>query len=109
MTFIVTDACIQCKYTDCVEVCPMDCFLEGPNYLVINPVECIDCSICVGQCPVNAIVSADEVNDAQRPYIALNAELARNPNWHRITRKKEPLPEHAHYKNVIDKIQLLIP
>lgn len=108
MTFIVTDACIQCKYTDCVEVCPMDCFLEGPNYLVINPVECIDCSICVGQCPVNAIVSADEVNDAQRPYIALNAELAHNPDWHRITRKKEPLPEHAHYKHVIDKIQLLI-
>ncbi len=107
MTFIVTDACIQCKYTDCVEVCPMDCFLEGPNYLVINPETCIDCSICVGQCPVNAIVSADEVNDAQRPYIALNAELARNPDWQPITRRKEPLPGHAYYRDVTGKIQFL--
>ena len=108
MTFIVTGSCIQCKYTDCVEVCPMDCFLEGPNFLVINPEQCIDCSICVGQCPVSAIVSADEVNDAQKLYVSLNAELARNPAWKRITRKKEPMIDHERYKNMKDKIQFLM-
>lgn len=108
MTFIVTEACIQCKYTDCVEVCPMDCFFEGPNFLVIHPDECIDCSICVGQCPVNAIVSADEVSESQKHFIALNAELSRKPDWHRITRKKDPLVEHEKYKDISDKFKLLI-
>ena len=108
MTFIVTESCIQCKYTDCVEVCPMDCFMEGPNFLVINPEECIDCSICVGQCPVNAIISADEASEIQKPFISLNAELAVHPDWHRITRKKSPLADHEQYKAVTNKLDLLI-
>ena len=60
MTFVVTESCIKCKYTDCVEVCPVDCFHEGPNMLVIDPEDCIDCAMCETECPVNAIVSEDD-------------------------------------------------
>ena len=105
MPFIVTEACIQCKYTDCVEVCPMDCFVEGPNFLAIDPDGCIDCSVCVGECPVQAIVNAAEASEAQRPWIALNAELARE--WGPITRRRQPLPEHAHWRHVQAKAHLL--
>ena len=103
MPFIVTEPCIQCKYTDCVAVCPMDCFVEGPNFLVIDPDSCIDCSICVAECPVNAIVNAAEANDAQRPYIALNARLAKSPQWRSITRPRAPLPGHAEWRDVAAK------
>lgn len=82
--------------------------MEGPNFLVINPEECIDCSICVGQCPVNAIISADEASEIQKPFISLNAELAVHPDWHRITRKKSPLADHEQYKAVTNKLDLLI-
>lgn len=105
MPFIVTEACIQCKYTDCVEVCPMDCFVEGPNFLAIDPDGCIDCSVCVAECPVGAIVNATEVTEAQRPWIQLNAELARE--WRPIRRKQEPLPDHAHWAGVEAKAHLL--
>ena len=72
MTFVVTEKCIRCKYTDCVEVCPVDCFHEGPNFLVINPEECIDCNLCVDQCPVDAIYAEEDVPDNQQDFIRLN-------------------------------------
>lgn len=107
MTFVVTEACIQCKYTDCVSVCPMDCFLEGPNFLVINPEECIDCSMCVPECPVNAIVGENEVAPDQQHFIELNSKLSQDPQWQRISRVKGPLPEHEQWREVKDKLHLL--
>lgn len=104
MPFIVTDACIQCKYTDCVSVCPMDCFVEGPNFLVIDPAECIDCSVCVPQCPVDAIVNAAEVTPAQADFVALNAQLAKAPGWRRITRAQAPMEGHARWAGVPGKL-----
>src|SRR5574340_682380 len=77
MTYVVADACVKCKYTDCVDVCPVDCFHEGPNFLVIDSEECIDCTLCVAECPVEAIYAEDDVPDDQRGYIALNAELSK--------------------------------
>ena len=73
MAFVVTEACIKCKYTDCVEVCPVDCFYEGPEFLVIHPDECIDCALCEPECPVAAIVSEDELPAGQRDFLELNA------------------------------------
>lgn len=91
MTYVVTENCINCKYSDCVEVCPVDCFHEGPNFLAIDPEECIDCSLCVAECPAEAIFAEDDVPDDQREFIALNAELAKS--WPVITEKKPALPE----------------
>src|SRR3954467_10470274 len=76
MAYVVTESCIKCKYTDCVDVCPVDCFREGPNMLVSDPDECIDCTLCVPECPVEAIFAEDDVPDAQKPFIPLNRELA---------------------------------
>lgn len=92
MTYVVKEECIKCKYTDCVEVCPVDCFHEGPNYLVIDPEECIDCSLCEPECPVNAIVADDDLEPEQEFYVELNAELSEI--WPVITEKK-PAPEDA--------------
>jgi ferredoxin len=75
MTYVVTDACIKCKYTDCVEVCPVDCFYEGENFLVINPDECIDCGACVPECPAEAIYLDDDVPAEHRADIARNAKF----------------------------------
>ena len=81
MTFVVTEACIRCKYTDCVDVCPVDAFREGPNFLVIDPDKCIDCAVCGPERPVNAIFAEGDVPSDQRQFTALNAELAREwPN-----------------------------
>jgi ferredoxin len=88
MTYVVTENCIQCKYTDCVDVCPVDCFHEGPNFLVIDPEECIDCTLCVAECPAEAIFAEDDVPVDQMAYIALNAELAKL--WPGIVEKKAP-------------------
>ena len=77
MTHIVTEACIKCKYTDCVDVCPVDCFREGPNFLTIDPDECIDCAVCIPECPVNAIYAEEDAPADQMHMVALNAELAR--------------------------------
>ena len=74
MTYIVTDACIRCKYMDCVEVCPVDCFHEGPNMLVIDPDECIDCGACEPACPVTAIYAEDDVPADQAAFTAINVE-----------------------------------
>ena len=91
MTYVVSEACIRCKYTDCVDVCPVDCFHEGPNFLVIDPLECIDCSLCVPECPVGAIYAEDDLPDKYHEYIALNAELA--ATWPVINASRSPLPE----------------
>lgn len=91
MAYIVTESCIKCKYTDCVEVCPVDAFREGPNMLAIDPHECIDCALCVPECPVEAIFAEDDVPEAMQEFVELNAELARE--WPIITAKKEPLPD----------------
>jgi len=92
MTFVVTEACIKCKYTDCVDVCPVDCFHEGPNFLVIDPDECIDCTLCEPECPVEAIYSEDELPEGQEAFIQLNAELSLE--WPVITDVKDA-PEDA--------------
>ena len=76
MTYVVTENCIKCKYTDCVDVCPVDCFREGPNFLVIDPDECIDCTLCVAECPVDAIYAEDDVPDNQQSFISLTADLS---------------------------------
>lgn len=101
MTFVVTEACIRCKYTDCVSVCPVDCFREGPNFLVIDPAGCIDCAVCVPECPVSAIVADADLSDAQRPYLALNAQLAEV--WPPITAAREPLPDAEHWAGIAAK------
>jgi ferredoxin len=105
MTHVVTESCIKCKHTDCVDVCPVDCFKEGPNFLVIDPDECIDCVVCIPECPVNAIYAEDDVPADQKAYIALNAELAKS--WEVITDKKEALPEAAEFAEVKGKLQYL--
>lgn len=107
MTFVVTEACIQCKYTDCVSVCPMDCFFEGPNFLAIDPDECIDCSICVAECPVGAIVSDQEIPDDQRHFIDINRQLAKDPGYRRISTAKDPMPGHEKWAQIKDKFELL--
>ncbi|UJB31787.1 ferredoxin FdxA [Chromobacterium sp. Beijing] len=105
MAYVVTDACIKCKYTDCVDVCPVDCFHEGPNFLAIDPEECIDCTLCVAECPVNAIYAEDDVPPGQESFVALNAELSRL--WPTITEKKAPLPDHEDWAEVEGKLQHL--
>jgi ferredoxin len=105
MTFVVTESCIKCKYMDCVEVCPVDCFHEGPNFLVIDPDECIDCTLCEPECPVEAIFSEEEIPKGQEEFLALNAELAKA--WPVITEKK-PAPADADaWKDKPDKRPLL--
>lgn len=105
MTYVVTEACIKCKHTDCVDVCPVDAFREGPNFLVIDPEECIDCTLCVAECPVDAICGEDDVPGGQRAFIALNAELAKE--WKPIVEAK-PAPEDAGFwATVKDKLKLL--
>ncbi len=105
MTFVVTDNCIKCKYTDCVEVCPVDCFHEGPNFLVIDPDECIDCSLCEPECPANAIFAEEDLPDDQEHFTALNAELS--PAWPVITEQKDPLPDAAEWDGVENKLPQL--
>jgi len=105
MTFVVTESCIKCKYTDCVDVCPVDCFHEGPNFLVIDPDECIDCTLCEPECPVEAIYSEDELPEGQENFIALNAELS--PLWPVITDLK-PAPDDAdEWAKIEDKLDKL--
>ncbi len=105
MAYVVTENCIRCKYTDCVEVCPVDCFHEGPNFLVIDPEECIDCTLCVPECPIDAIYAEDDVPDNMTDYIELNAELAKE--WPVITQKIEALPDAADWDGKPDKRKYL--
>ncbi len=107
MAYVITESCIKCKYTDCVDVCPVDCFREGPNFLVIEPDECIDCTLCVAECPVNAIYPEDEVPEDQQHFIALNAELSQNPAWKPITAKKAAPADADEWKAIKEKFHLL--
>ena len=91
MTHVVTESCYGCKYTDCVVVCPVDCFHEGQNMLYIDPEECVDCGACIPECPVEAIFIDYDVPVDQEPFIALNAEMA--PLCPQITERKTPLCE----------------
>ncbi|MFC5300519.1 ferredoxin FdxA [Azospira restricta] len=106
MTYVVTENCIKCKYTDCVDVCPVDCFREGPNMLVIDPAECIDCTLCVPECPAEAIFAEDDVPDTQKAFIALNAELAKT--WPALTERKPALPDADDQNGVPDKLKDLL-
>ena len=105
MTFVVGDNCIKCKHTDCVEVCPVDCFYEGPNFLVIHPDECIDCALCEPECPVDAIFAEDEIPPGQENFIELNQELAEI--WPNISEQKEPLEDADKWNGVPEKIKFL--
>ena len=105
MTYVVSENCIKCKYTDCVEVCPVDCFREGPNFLVIDPDECIDCMLCVAECPVDAIFAEDALPEDQRHFIALNAELAKK--WKPIIEKKKAPADADKWRGVKDKLRFL--
>ena len=105
MTYVVTESCIKCKYSDCVDVCPVDCFREGPNMLVIDPDECIDCTLCVAECPVEAIFAEDDVPDDQREFTALNAELAKV--WKPIIEKKDAPADADEWAKVKAKKHLI--
>jgi ferredoxin len=105
MTFVVTESCIKCKYTDCVEVCPVDCFHEGPNFLVIDPDECIDCTLCEPECPVDAIYSEEEIPAGQEQFKKINAELAKE--WPVLTERKPAPPDADEWKDRPEKLPLL--
>ena len=105
MAYIVTESCIKCKYTDCVDVCPVDCFREGPNMLVIDPEECIDCTLCVPECPVEAIFAEDDVPPAQRVWIPINAELSKA--WKPIVERKPAPADAEEWAKVKEKKHLL--
>ena len=106
MTYVVTDNCIMCKYTDCVYVCPVDCFYEGDNFLVIHPNECIECDACVDACPAGAIFNEDDLPDDKRHFVELNEELAEQ--WPQITEQKAPMPEAEKWNGVVNKLKHLI-
>ena len=101
----LTLACVSFKYTDCVDVCPVDCFCEGPNFLAIDPDECIDCAVCVPECPVNAIYAEDEIPVEQQSFIKLNA--VQSQGWIFITKSKDALPDADEWKDIKNKIGLL--
>ena len=105
MTFVVTENCIKCKYMDCVEVCPVDCFHEGPNFLAIDPDECIDCTLCEPECPAEAIFSEEELPPGQEQFKKLNAELAKQ--WPVIAEKKEAPADAKEWDGKPDKLKLL--
>jgi ferredoxin len=105
MTYVVTESCIRCRHTDCVDVCPVDCFKAGPNFLVIDPTECIDCAVCVPECPVDAIYAEADVPADQQHFVALNAELSLL--WPVLT-KSVPAPVDAEeWARVTAKLHLL--
>ena len=102
MTYIVKDECIKCKLTDCVEVCPVDCFYEGENMLVINPDECIDCGVCEPECPINAIVADTSYEEEDKDkWLLLNKKFS--AIWPNITKKKEPMTDHEKFKDMKNK------
>lgn len=105
MTHVVTESCINCRYTDCVTVCPVDCFKQGPNFLVIDPDECIDCAVCIPECPVNAIYAEDDVPQDQKSFVQINRDLSQN--WPVITKSTGAMPEAEQYAKITQKIHLL--
>ncbi|MCB1736074.1 MAG: ferredoxin family protein [Gammaproteobacteria bacterium] len=105
MTFVVTENCIKCKYTDCVEVCPVDCFHEGPNFLVIDPEECIDCAVCEPECPAEAIFAEDDIPAGQEDYLEINADLSLT--WPVITVRKDPPGDADEWNGKSGKLDML--
>jgi ferredoxin len=105
MTYVVTDACINCKHTECVQVGPVDAFHAGPNFLVIDPDACVDCGACVPACPVEAIFADADVPAEMQQYVGLNAELAKD--WPEIVRMEDPLAEATLWATIKDKLGLL--
>ena len=105
MAFVVTEPCIKCKHTNCVDVCPVACFKEGVNMLVIDPDECIDCGLCVPECPVDAIFQDDEVPEKWRNFIALNTRLA--IKWPTIEDSKDPLNTAKKFNEIENKLNQL--
>ena len=105
MPYVLIENCIRCKSTDCVEVCPVDCFREGPNFLVIDPDECIDCTLCVAECPVDAIFAEEDLPEDQRHFTELNAELARK--WKPIVKKKDAPADADKWRGIKDKLMFL--
>ena len=103
MTYVVTENCIKCKFMDCVEVCPVDCFYEGENMLVIHPDECIDCGVCEPECPADAILPDTEAG--LEDMLKINTEYANK--WPNITEKKDSLPDAEEWDGVKDKLQYL--
>ena len=102
MTYLVTDNCIKCKHTDCVEVCPVDCFYEGENFLAINPDECIDCGVCEPECPVDAIVPDNTLQGTELDFwMKVNTDMSLK--WPNITEKKDALPEAEEFADVPNK------
>ena len=106
MTYVVTENCIRCKYQDCVEVCPTDAFYEGPNFLVINPDECVDCDLCVAECPANAIFPEDKLPAGQEVFIEINADLAQK--WPNITQIGDQPDDREEWNGKPDKLVYLI-
>jgi ferredoxin len=107
MAYVVTEPCIKCKYTDCVEVCPVNCFYEGANFLVIHPDECIDCGACEPVCPTKAIFPESDLPSEYAEYKGLNAQFA--TQWPNIAEKKAALPESEKFKDQKGKRALLEP
>src|SRR5438094_4176453 len=105
MTYIVNESCIKCKLMDCVEVCPVDCFYEGENMLVIHPDECIDCGVCEPECPIDAI--KPDTEPGLEKWLSLNAEYAKI--WPNITVKKAPPPDSKEWEGKPDKLQYFSP
>lgn len=105
MAYVVTDSCIQCKYTDCVEVCPVDCFHEGPNFLTIDPEECIDCGLCVSECPVKAIKAENDLSPNELKFIQINHDFSLK--WPVINIRKQALDTAEEFKDKINKLSLL--
>jgi ferredoxin len=107
MTYVVTENCIRCKYMDCVEVCPVDCFYEGENMLVIHPDECIDCGVCEPECPAEAIKSDTDADPGITALLKLNADFART--WPNITVKRDPPSDAKEWDGVSDKLKFFSP
>lgn len=106
MTHVVTESCIRCKYMDCLRVCPVDCFREGKNFLVIDPAECIDCTLCVAECPAEAIFFEDDIPEGQKNFIELNASLSKV--WNQISQKTAPPIDSDDWIIVKNKLHLLL-
>ncbi|AOX16402.1 ferredoxin FdxA [Kozakia baliensis] len=105
MAYVVTENCIRCKYTDCVEVCPVDCFYAGENFLVINPDECIDCGVCEPECPAEAIVP--DSDDRAGAWLEINTKYS--ASWPNITRKIDAMPDADEWKDKPGKAEMLSP
>ena len=104
MTYLVTDNCVMCKHTTCVSVCPVDCFYEGENFLVINPDECIDCGVCEPECPVDAIKADVDIPEPDRSkWIDIN--VIYSAKWPNITEEKDPLPNHEEWDGIENKYE----